>query len=189
LRESNSQNYPFHPIYDAWQADSRDLLPYDDVLARSHVEIIEAKVLSNRKPPYSLAGGLYDALKDTGGEVQIINNKDARIAAQLFKELEGIDIHPAAAIATASLMSKVKEHNFDKNALIMLNITGGGEDRFQEENELYYLKPEYIRALEDIYHGTVGETLVSYYFEGKRSAEDIQSSLLDFDRMGEEVEL
>jgi len=93
-----SQNYPFHPIYDAWKADSRDLLPYDDILARSHVEIIDAKVLSNRRPPYSLAGGLYDALKDAGGEVLIVNNEDGREAGQIFKELEGIDIHPAAAI-------------------------------------------------------------------------------------------
>lgn len=27
-----------------------------------------AKVLSNRKPPYSLKGGLYDALVATGGD-------------------------------------------------------------------------------------------------------------------------
>jgi cysteate synthase len=137
-----SQNYPFHPIYDAWKADSRDLLPYDDILARSHVEIIDAKVLSNRRPPYSLAGGLYDALKDVGGEVLIVNNEDGRKAGQLFKEMEGIDIHPAAAIATASLVREVENGNVEKDALIMLNITGGGEERFQQENELFYLKPE-----------------------------------------------
>lgn len=137
-----SQNYPFHPIYDAWKADSRDLLPYDDILARSHVEIIDAKVLSNRRPPYSLAGGLYDALKDAGGEVLIVNNEDGREAGQIFKELEGIDIHPAAAIATASLISEVKAGNVKKDALVMLNITGGGEERFQQENKLFYLKPE-----------------------------------------------
>ncbi|RLD73814.1 MAG: cysteate synthase, partial [Bacteroidetes bacterium] len=139
-----SQNYPFHPIYNAWQADSRDLLPYDDMLARSHVEIIDAKVLSNRRPPYSLAGGLYDALKDAEGEVLVVHNEDGRKAGQLFEETEGIDIHPAAAIATASLISEIEKDRIDKNALIMLNITGGGEERFQRENELYYLKPELI---------------------------------------------
>jgi len=137
-----SQNFPFHPIYDAWQADSRDLLPYDDVLARSHVELIDAKVLSNRRPPYSLAGGLYDALKNAEGEVLIITNEDGRKAGQLFAETEGIDIHPAAAIATASLINQLKKGTIEKDALIMLNITGGGESRFQQENELYYLKPE-----------------------------------------------
>ena len=40
-----------------------------DEEARKQVEIIDAKVLSNRKPPYSLAGGLYDAMQDAGGDV------------------------------------------------------------------------------------------------------------------------
>ena len=48
-----SQNFPFHPIHDAWKADSRALLPFDDMEARKQVEIIDAKVLSNRKPPDS----------------------------------------------------------------------------------------------------------------------------------------
>ena len=52
-------------MYDAWHAGSRDLLPMDDNLARKHAGMIDAKVLSNRRPPYSLAGGVFDALKDT----------------------------------------------------------------------------------------------------------------------------
>jgi len=103
-----SQNFPFHPIYDAWEADSRELLPFDNDEARKQVEEIDAKVLSNRKPPYGLSGGLYDALKDTGGEVLIVKNTEGREAAKLFFETEGIDIHPAAAIATASLLYYLK---------------------------------------------------------------------------------
>lgn len=53
-----SQNAPFVPMYDAWRADSRKMLPYDDDKARRDAEIIDAKVLSNRRPPYGLAGGL-----------------------------------------------------------------------------------------------------------------------------------
>ncbi len=136
-----SQNFPFHPIYDAWEADSRELLPFDNDEARKQVEEIDAKVLSNRKPPYGLSGGLYDALKDTGGEVLIVKNTEGREAAKLFFETEGIDIHPAAAIATASLVNAVNKNKVGKDALIMLNITGGGEERFKRENELYYLKP------------------------------------------------
>lgn len=41
-------------MYDAWQAASRKLLPYDDDKARRDAEIIDAKVLSNRRPPYSV---------------------------------------------------------------------------------------------------------------------------------------
>jgi len=79
-----SQNIPFHPIHDAWKADSRALLPFDDGEARKQVEIIDAKVLSNRKPPYSLAGGLYDALKDAGGDVLLATNEEAKIAGDMF---------------------------------------------------------------------------------------------------------
>jgi cysteate synthase len=139
-----SQNIPFHPIYNAWKADSRAMLAYDDNLARKHVEEIDAKVLSNRRPPYSLAGGLYDAMKDAGGDVLLADNVSAREAAKLYKELEGNDIHPAAAIATATLIKEVKENRLDNDALIMLNITGGGEDKFQKEHELHYLKPSII---------------------------------------------
>ena len=136
-----SQNFPFHPIYDAWKADSRALLPFDDNEARKQVEIIDAKVLSNRKPPYSIVGGLYDAMKDAGGDVLLATNEEAKIAGSLFLETEGIDIHPAAAVATATLINAVKNNTVDKDSVIMLNITGGGEQRFKKDNELHFLKP------------------------------------------------
>lgn len=139
-----SQNKPFTPIHDAWKANSRPMLPLDDELARKQVEEIDAKVLSNRKPPYSIAGGLYDALVDTNGEVLLASNEEADSAAKIFKQLEGIDIHPAAAIATATLIEKAKANQIDKEAVIMLNITGGGEERFKQDKELYYLKPSIV---------------------------------------------
>jgi len=139
-----SQNKPFTPIYDAWKADSRGMLPLSDDLAREQVIEILAKVLSNRKPPYGLKGGLYDAMKDAGGDVLLASNEEALEAAALFEETEGIDIHPAAAIATATLINAAADGTVDKDALIMLNITGGGEKRFCDENELYFLKPSMV---------------------------------------------
>jgi len=139
-----SQNKPFIPIHDAWKAQSRPLLILDDELARKQVEEIDAKVLSNRKPPYSLAGGLYDALIDTQGEVLLASNEEGKAAAKLFKDTEGIDIHPAAAIATATLMEKAKTNSINKDAVIMLNITGGGEERFKHDKELFFLKPSVV---------------------------------------------
>ncbi len=103
-----SQNAPFLPIYHAWNARSRQMLPYDDDKARKDVEQIDAKVLSNRKPPYPIAGGLFDALLDTAGEVLAVENASAAKAARLFEDLEGIDLHPAAAVATASLIEAVE---------------------------------------------------------------------------------
>ena len=139
-----SQNAPFTPMFDAWKADSRALLPMEDDEARQKVEIITAKVLSNRKPPYSITGGLFDALKDTNGDILVATNEEAAAAAALFEELEGIDIHPAASVAVASLISEVKRGEVDKNATIMLNITGGGENRYKSEHQLFYLKPSAI---------------------------------------------
>jgi cysteate synthase len=139
-----SQNEPFIPLYHAWNKKSRTLDIPDEHAARAQVSRIDAKVLSNRKPPYGLAGGLFDALTDTGGEVLTVSNEAGRKAARLFLELEGNDLHPAAAIATASLIAAVREKQVEKDSIIMLNITGGGEERFKREKELFYLKPEII---------------------------------------------
>lgn len=139
-----AQNLPFTPIYNAWKVDSRPMLPFDNDDARKQVEEMDAKVLSNRKPPYPIAGGLYDALKDSKGEVLRANNQQAREAGTLFEKTEGIDIHPAAAVATATLIEAAKNGTVEKDAIIMLNITGGGEKRFKSENDLFYLKPEII---------------------------------------------
>lgn len=136
-----SQNHPFVPIMNAWKANSRDMLPFDDETARREVEAIDAKVLSNRKPPYPPAGGLFDALTETHGEVLSVTNEEARIAARLFAELEGNDIHPAAAVAVASLLQAINENKIQPEAIVMLNITGGGEERYKAGKPLYYLRP------------------------------------------------
>ena len=142
-----SQNAPFVPMYDAWRADSRQMLPYEDDKARRDAEIIDAKVLSNRRPPYGIVGGLYDALKATGGDVLVATNAQARRACKLFKETEGIDIYSAAGVATASLVKAVADGRVAKDALVMLNITGGGEARFKEGKELHRLVPNLVFPL------------------------------------------
>ena len=143
-----SQNAPFVPMYDAWRADSRAMLPYDADKARRDVMIIDAKVLSNRKPPYGIKGGLYDALKATNGEILVATNAQARKAAKLFEELEGVDIHPAAAVATATLIKAVQDGKVEKDATIMLNITGAGEQTFKREHETYSLEPAKVFPLD-----------------------------------------
>lgn len=139
-----SQNTPFLPMYDAWKAKSRNLLPFDDDEVRKQAGEIDAKVLSNRKPPYSIYGGLFDALMDTNGDVKAVTNEEAKQAAKLFEETEGIDIHPAAAVATASLIAAVEHGEVRKDEVVMLNITGGGEARYKKDNEVFYLKPNHV---------------------------------------------
>ena len=139
-----SQNKPFMPMYDAWRADSRPMLPYDADQARKDAAEICAPVLSNRKPPYSLAGGLYDALKDTNGDIFAVNNDEANAAKALFEKAEGIDIYHAAAVATASLQQAVDKGVVKTDDVVMLNITGGGESRFMAEHDIHYLQPTHI---------------------------------------------
>ena len=142
-----SQNSPFLPIKNSWDAGSRQLLPFNDDEARKQVETIVAKVLSNRKPPYSITGGLYDALIDTDGEVLGITNQEAGNAAGLFFETEGNDLEPAAAVAVASLVQAVNNNKVNTSSTIMLNITGGGIERFKSENTISYLEPSLIFPL------------------------------------------
>ena len=139
-----SQNKPFVPMYDAWRADSRPLLPYDADQARKDAAEICAPVLSNRKPPYSLAGGLYDALKDTHGDILAVSNDEANAAKAIFEETEGVDIYHAAAVAAASLQQAVENGVVKSDDVVMLNITGGGERRFLAEHEIHYLLPNHI---------------------------------------------
>lgn len=136
-----SQNAPFVPMYDAWRADSREMLEYDTKKARRDAELIDAKVLSNRKPPYGLAGGLYDALKATGGDIMVATNAQSRRACKLFKELEGVDIYPAPGVALATLIKMVEAGKIEKDACVMLNITGCGQEAAQQGKQLWYLKP------------------------------------------------
>lgn len=143
-----SQNIPFTPMYDAWKAGSRNLLAFDDDTARRQVEKMYAKVLSNRKPPYAVKGGLFDALTETRGDVLVATNEEAEFACELFNRLEGVDIEPAAGVATASLIQAVREGRIEKDAVIMLNITGGGIKRYKQEHKLVYKKPDFIFNLD-----------------------------------------
>ncbi len=139
-----SQNAPFLPIYDAWKVRSRQLLPMDDEAARLQSLEIDAKVLSNRRPPYSIHGGLFDALTDTNGDVLAVTNDELHEASAIFNEHEGIDIHPAAAVATASLINSVSSGLVSPDSIIMLNITGGGEELFKSQHASTYLKPSIV---------------------------------------------
>ncbi len=143
-----SQNIPFTPMYDAWKAGSRNLLAFDDDTARRQVEKMYAKVLSNRKPPYAVKGGLFDALTETRGDVLVATNEEAEFACELFNRLEGVDIEPAAGVATATLIQAVREGRIEKDAVIMLNITGGGIKRYKHEHKLVYKKPDFIFNLD-----------------------------------------
>ena len=144
-----SQNVPFLPMYDAWKAGSRALLPMDDEKARVLALEIDAKVLSNRRPPYSLRGGVYDALLDAGGDIECATNADIAAMQHLFLDTEGIDIHPAAAVALQGMINAFEAGKLPRDSVALLNVTGGGQARFQREHKCHYLKPSLIGNASD----------------------------------------
>jgi len=136
-----SQNRPFLPIYNAWQKKSRDIEAYTAEEARRLSSQLYAKVLANRKPPYGPVGGLYDALAATGGQVLAVSNDEAKAARDLFAVSEGCDICPESGVALASLQQELAGGQLDRSSLIMLNVTGGGQENIARD-----IKPKPVSA-------------------------------------------
>ncbi|MGJ3248243.1 MAG: cysteate synthase [Elainellaceae cyanobacterium] len=136
-----AQNAPFTPMVDAWAERSPEISIMNEAIAKSRISQVSAQVLTNRQPAYSLAGGLYDALADTNGEMYAVTNEVSDRARQLFETLEGIDISPASGIATAALMQAIATGAIPKNDCVLLNITSGGIKRMQRDYPLQTLTP------------------------------------------------
>jgi len=149
MRLMLSQNAPFLVIHDAWKKRLPEVEPMEAARAHELIDQMYAKVLSNRMPPYSLKGGLYDALAATDGEMYAVTNEEAAAACRLFEETESIDISPAAGVATASLASAVERGDVPRDATIMLNITGGGMNRLFREREVFPVAPARIVGADD----------------------------------------
>ena len=67
-----------------------------------------------------------------------------RCGPEKFLQLEGIDVHNAAAVAVASLAQAVADGLVGKDEVIMLNITGGGELLAKSEQDVVYAKPDLV---------------------------------------------
>ena len=121
-----SQNLPFAPIYHSWKLQQRELVKVNREDGKEQIRQIAAPVLSNMNPPYSIQGGVFDVLRETGGDMLVADNEEALRAALLFEEAEGIDIDAAAGVAFASLLKAAREQQVDSRAQILLHITGSG---------------------------------------------------------------
>ncbi len=121
-----SQNSPFTPVHDAWQARSPELLVRDPARVPGDLAAQGATVLSNQAPPYGIAGGLREALVASGGNTYAIENAQMANAMSLFAELEGIDIEPAAGVMVASLINAVRAGEIGRNDVVLAHVTGGG---------------------------------------------------------------
>lgn len=139
-----AQNAPFTIMVDAWQEGSRTLAPLDEALAKRRIAAMDAAVLSNRRPPYSLAGGVFDALAASAGSMYRVANGAAARAAALFAATEGSDLDPAAAVALAALQQAVDAGAVRRSDMVFLNVTGGGFQRLRAEGRVRKLLPDLV---------------------------------------------
>jgi cysteate synthase len=129
-----AQNIPFTPMVNAWKERRALLLKRDMPDATEAIAQVSASVLTNRKPPYSIPGGVFEAMMYCGGNMYAVNNAEAADASRLFSDVEnGIDLDPAAAVTVAALISAINCETVNPQDTITLNITGGGYARIREE--------------------------------------------------------
>jgi cysteate synthase len=121
-----SQNLPFTPLYFSWKLQRRSLLRLSQADEKVFVSQVASSVLSNRNPPYSINGGVFDVLTESKGDMLVAENAEVRYAAELFRQQEGIDIEPASAVAFATLIKAATYRLIEPEAVVLLNITGGG---------------------------------------------------------------
>ena len=136
-----SQNFPFVPIYDAWKSQLRETIKINRNAGKKQTQQIVASVLSNQRPPYSIKGGVFDVLTESQGDMLSADNSEALCALDLFQEIEGVDIDPAAGVALATLITAAKSGQIEQEAITLLHITGGGWSRRKLGKKLLPVKP------------------------------------------------
>jgi cysteate synthase len=141
-RQMLSQNLPFAPIYKSWIRGVRDWVPLDSNNAKREIGQIDAAVLSNRNPPYAIGGGVFDTLTESGGTMLAARNEDIRAASLLFEELEGIQIEAASAVAFATLLRSAHVGQIERDAVVLLNVTGGGRERANIAGRTCEVRPD-----------------------------------------------
>jgi cysteate synthase len=80
-------------------------------------------------------------LTETQGDMLIADNLEDLHAKRLFEETEGIDIDLESAVTFAALLKAARYDGIEKEALVLLNATGGGRNRQQLDKELFSARP------------------------------------------------
>ncbi|MCW6008135.1 cysteate synthase [Micromonospora sp. CPCC 205371] len=125
------QNSTYSPIYDAWRAAPRPGTADLDTVRAAY-----ASELANPRPPFSPRGGVRECLVESGGDVLVADARDAEEAGRRFRDSEGVDIAPAAAVAAACLRLAGAAGRIPPDAPVVLNITAGGRQRLAREHQL-----------------------------------------------------
>lgn len=136
------QNKPFIPMVRAWQEKRRELKEEDIPDSENALSEVYSDVLTNRTPPYGIAGGVFDTLVATDGVMDSVSSTDAKEGGRLFSELEGIDPDPAAAVNIAGLINSVESGLIKPHETVLLNITGGGYERVKRDLDRFLKQPD-----------------------------------------------
>jgi len=150
-----SQNDTFCPVHDAWNERSRTLTALGGTM---HPRVY-SDYLVNRAPAWSVTGGLFDVLTESGGETYAVSYAEAAAADSLIREVEGVDPMSPAAVALASLQQAVASGRVDADDCILLNISGGGQERYRTEVETKAIVPLAIADKEEAV--CLGRSIVS----------------------------
>lgn len=137
-----AQNLPFAPMAKAWEKRSRSL--FEEDLRPELIGQISTRVLSTRYPAYSVKGGVFDALTATDGRMYGVTNREVFENMELFSNLEGVDLVPAAGVAVGALVQAVRAGAVARDETILLNITGGGEIMLGREKKTYNVEPLFV---------------------------------------------
>jgi cysteate synthase len=144
------QNAPFAPMHDAWRKSRRSLIDRPTEELRAAISQVRADELANWSPPYAVAGGVYDALVNSGGDFMVADSESVQTAMKMFAELEGIDIEPAVGVAVACLRDAVAQERIGKASVVLLNVSGGGRGRLAAERSLNAAIPRLRIARESL---------------------------------------
>jgi cysteate synthase len=133
-----AQNLSFAPIHEAWSNRWPATRPAEPLGARRTSQIY-ADVLSHGNPPYGIAGGVRDALTDSGGSTYAVDRGDAVAAKARFERLEGLSIDEPSACACAALEQAAFRGTISPQDTVLLNVTGGGERDIRRHHQIYEL--------------------------------------------------
>jgi len=142
MRLHLAQNMPFTPIHNAYVRKSRTINKRTDMpSATNAVKEVAATMLTNRNPPYSTPGGVYDVLGASDGVTYGVTNDMVGKAQDMFKDFEDRTIVPEAGAALASLMLAMNTEALNTKETVLLNITGGGVRGVFRDIGVFYPKP------------------------------------------------
>ncbi|MCK9322549.1 MAG: cysteate synthase [Candidatus Methanomethylophilaceae archaeon] len=136
-----AQNIPFTPMAKAWGEGRRSIIDEDLPKDKGYIDEVYADVLTNRTPPYGMAGGVFDAMTACKGRFYEVSREAATDAEKFWCSFEDVRPDPAASVAFAALMNAVEECKIDSKKKVFVNMTGGGLERAIKELSMVSVKP------------------------------------------------